>query len=287
MLSYQHAYHAGNFADVHKHWMLVLLLEALSRKDKPWRYLDTHAGRGHYQLDTEMALKTGEWQQGIARLMALQNQAPEVWQSYLRLVDKAQPTREALVNYPGSPQIAAWLQRNQDRSVLCELHPQEFANLKSHFRRSKTSYLHFRDGFEGAFALIPPPEKRGLILIDPSYELEQDYLRIPAYLEQVAQRWASACVAVWYPVLAGFRQEALLEALLHGPLNKILRSEVRLQGKTSGLLGSGMLVFNPPWRLDEQLQQGWAFLSEGLGLDARHSVAADWLKPELTSPGKQ
>ncbi len=280
MLSYQHAYHAGNFADVHKHWMLVLLLSALSRKDKPWCYLDTHAGRGSYNLESELAQKTGEWKQGIARLVARQEQAPDVWQQYLQLVQKAQPSLERLLAYPGSPQIAEWLQRDQDRSVLCELHPQEFEHLKTHFRRSHRSHLHFRDGFEGVMALIPPEEKRGLILIDPSYELKQDYLGIPAYLEQVAKRWSGACVAIWYPVLADHRQEAMLEALLDGPLNKILRSEIRLQDKTSGMLGSGMLVFNPPWQLDEQLQQGWTFLSESLALDSAHSIAADWLKPE-------
>ncbi|OZG75164.1 23S rRNA (adenine(2030)-N(6))-methyltransferase RlmJ [Hahella sp. CCB-MM4] len=303
MLSYQHAYHAGNFADVHKHWLLVLLLEALSRKDKPWCYLDTHAGRGIYSLDSAMAMKTAEWREGVARLLETSGSAPESVQSYLRIVqsylrivqsnlrtvtEDVSYAREIHM-YPGSPEFARRLMRQNDREVLCELHPQEIEHLKKHFHKYDNVHLHFRDGFEGVFAMVPPPEKRGLVLIDPSYELKQDYQRIPAYLEKLHKRWAGATVAIWYPVLTDERHQTLLKGVRESALDNVLRSEIRRKSEirkkeaNKGMVGSGMLILNPPWKVDLAITSGWSYLVNSLQLDDQQSVAVDWLKPEKST----
>ncbi len=283
MLSYQHAYHAGNFADVHKHWLLVLLLDALNRKDKPWCYLDTHAGRGVYSLDSAMAMKTAEWRDGVGRLLEKAEKAPESLRRYLQVVNENYSRNHEIKLYPGSPELARMLMRQGDQEVLCELHPQEFEHLKKHFRKYDNVHLHFRDGFEGILAMVPPPEKRGLVLIDPSYELKQDYQRISSYLEKLRKRWAGATVAVWYPVLAEERHQTLLEGVRKSSLDNVMRSEIRRTGAGKGMVGSGMLILNPPWKVDEEIESGWSFLVESLHLDSQQSVAVDWLKPEKSA----
>ncbi|WP_020407034.1 23S rRNA (adenine(2030)-N(6))-methyltransferase RlmJ [Hahella ganghwensis] len=278
MLSYQHAYHAGNFADIHKHWLLVLLIEALSRKDKPWCYLDTHSGRGKYPLDSDIANKTAEWREGVGQIWKHAGKAPESLQSFIQLLGVSDGIGGQ--EYPGSPEVVKKLMRPNDRAVLCELHPQEFEWLKKHYRHCSNIHLHFRDGFEGVLGMVPPPEKRGLVLIDPSYELKQDYQRIPAYLEKLRKRWAGACVAIWYPVLAEARHNVLLEGVRKSSVHNVLRSEIRKKNVAKGMVGSGMLIMNPPWKVDQTIEAGWSFLVESLQLDDRLSVAVDWLKPE-------
>ncbi|AZZ90052.1 23S rRNA (adenine(2030)-N(6))-methyltransferase RlmJ [Hahella sp. KA22] len=280
MLSYQHVYHAGNFADAHKHWVLSLLLQALCKKSTPWRYLETHAGRGDYDLTSEEAQKTSEWTAGILPLMQAKGTCPPEFDAYLAAVRGLNPDAGKLTRYPGSPAIAAGFLRETDQLALCELHPKEYAELKRQFGRNRQIHIHQRDGFEGVMAMSPPPEKRGLVMIDPSYELKDDYQRIPAYISKLTKKWSNAVIAIWYPVLAEKRHEQMLELMRQLPLHKTLRSELILTPVARGMYGSGMLVVNPPWRLDEQLQAGWAHLSEALRGDPKASCSADWLIAE-------
>ncbi|ABC27430.1 Protein involved in catabolism of external DNA [Hahella chejuensis KCTC 2396] len=280
MLSYQHVYHAGNFADAHKHWALSLLLQALCKKSTPWRYLETHAGRGDYDLTSEEAQKTSEWTAGILPLMQAKGPCPPEFDAYLAAVRALNPNTERLTRYPGSPAIAAGFLRETDQLALCELHPGEYAELKRQFGRNRQIHIHQRDGFEGVMAMSPPPEKRGLVMIDPSYELKEDYQRIPAYVNKLTKKWSNAIIAIWYPILAEKRHEKMLELMRQLPLNKTLRSELILTPVARGMYGSGMLVVNSPWRLDEQLQAGWAYLSEALRGDPKASCSADWLIAE-------
>lgn len=180
MLSYLHGFHAGNFADLHKHAILVALLEALNRKAKPWSYLETHSGRALYDLNDAQAQKTGEYQQGIGRLWA-QPQA-EVLEPYLQQVRRV--NQGTLSHYPGSPTIAAGMARAEDRLRLMELHSTEVEALRQQFRQDERVAVHHRDGYEGVNALLPPTPKRGLVLIDPAYEVKTEYAPGGAFSEQ-------------------------------------------------------------------------------------------------------
>lgn len=279
MLSYQHSYHAGNFADVHKHLILSRLLEALQRKDKPFCYFETHAGRGRYNLTEAEAQKTAEYRQGIGRLWE-QAQIPDLARPYLAAIQELNP-HAPLRYYPGSPAVAhRWL-RDQDRMQLMELHPQEVQPLRELFRGDRRVGVHQRDGFEGVLALTPPPEKRGLVLIDPSYELKEDYRQLPQWVDKLFQRWSSAVCAIWYPLLPQGRHQLLLRGLEQSGLRKILVAELEVSapGET-GMYGSGMAVVNAPWQLDQELEQLMPWLAAELGQDAKARQRVTWLVPE-------
>lgn len=197
MVHYRHSYHAGNFADVFKHVLLVGLLSALNRKDKPWCYLDTHAGAGAYDLGGEGASRTLEWQQGIARLQDGAG-APELVRDYLRLVTAAREEAHADF-YPGSPLFARALARPGDRLVLCEKVPEVAAKLKRSLRGDPRAAVHLRDGYE-AHSLVPPVEKRGLMLIDPPFERSDELDAIAGLIAKSVGRFASGIYAAWYPI---------------------------------------------------------------------------------------
>jgi len=197
VVHYRHSYHAGNFADVFKHVLLVGLLGALSRKDKPWCYLETHAGAGDYDLGFEGASRTGEWREGIGRLGDATG-APEMVAEYLRLIAAARSQGSA-EHYPGSPQFARALARPDDRLVLCEKVPEVAAELKSSLRGDRRAAIHLRDGYE-AHSLLPPAEKRGLVLIDPPFERTDELDAIADLIQKSAARFAGGIYAAWYPV---------------------------------------------------------------------------------------
>ncbi|MBK8971714.1 MAG: 23S rRNA (adenine(2030)-N(6))-methyltransferase RlmJ [Hahellaceae bacterium] len=271
MLSYQHAYHAGNFADVLKHWCLQLCLDSLCRKPAPWTAYDTHAGDGDYALTQGKAALKAEWRQGVARVWQQREQAPEALHSWLEAV-AAQNAGAELSDYPGSPALMAHALREKDHAVLCELHPQAFPALQEAFKRDAQVKCHLRDGFEGVMTQLPPPSGRGLILIDPSYELKADYRRIPDWVQKALKRWRQAQILIWYPILEGDPQKVLIDGLCQDQGWNTGLSWLRVElerlparGETrQGLLGSGMLVVNPPWQLDEQIQAGLGWLAETL-----------------------
>jgi len=251
VLSYQHGFHAGNFADLHKHLTLALLLESLNRKAKPWSYLETHSGRGRYDLRDAQAAKTGEYLEGIAKLWALS--ADSALGRYVDLVRLLNAGK--LETYPGSPLIAATMARENDQIHLMELHPQEVIELKRNFRNFPQVGVHHRDGYEGVQSLLPPKPNRGLVLIDPAYEVKTEYMDVAKFLPKALKHWGNASYAIWYPLLGAARHEEMIRALVANcPSVGILRSELHVSAPTErGMFGSGMLLINPPWQLDQQL----------------------------------
>ncbi|WP_299358178.1 23S rRNA (adenine(2030)-N(6))-methyltransferase RlmJ [uncultured Paracoccus sp.] len=247
MLSYQHAYHAGNLADLHKHALLAVALARLAAKDKPFTYVETHAGRGLYHLTDPAALRTGEAAAGIGRALKA-GWLPADHPLLAALV--ATRERHGPDAYPGSPLIAAHFLRPGDVAHLAELHPGEHAALA---RVAGFAHLHRQDGFALANALLPPTPRRGLLLIDPSYEIKADYDRIPGLVSRLARKWNVGVIAVWYPILAEDRQSGLAQALDHAHPGA-LRSELRFPPARPGhgMTGSGMFVINPPFGLAEE-----------------------------------
>jgi 23S rRNA (adenine2030-N6)-methyltransferase len=257
MLSYQHIYHAGNLADVHKHALLAVMLDYMTRKDKPMSYLETHSGRGLYALDAPEAVKTGEAGAGIRRIEKLGWFAPD--HPYAQALAAVRATHGAMA-YPGSPLIAASLLRPIDGIQLCELHPREFEALRAAMAPFG-GVLHPKDGLAMALALAPPAPRRGLMLIDPSWEVKSDYETIPKLIGQVARKWNVGVIALWYPVLAASvaiapAQAAMVRALTAAHPEALL-SEVRFPPAREGhgMIGSGMFVLNPPWGLEGEAQR--------------------------------
>lgn len=250
MLSYQHIYHAGNLADVQKHALLAWMLAYLTRKDKPLSYIETHAGRGLYQLDAPEAVKTGEAEQGITRVMAGQELAAD-HPLHRALSETRKQHGEAA--YPGSPLIAASLLRPGDAMHFAELHPRENAALRSALRPWKAK-VHQQDGFELALSLAPPAPRRGLMLIDPSYEIKTDYARIPGIISQLHKKWNVGVIALWYPLLKDNTHIPMLDALEALDLSGALRSEVSFPPVREGhrMVGSGMFVVNAPFGAEEE-----------------------------------
>lgn len=248
MLSYQHAYHAGNAADVHKHALLATALAYLVKKDKALSYLETHAGRGLYDLTDAAAQRTGEAKQGVARLL----QALPETHPYVHVVAEIRNDFGASA-YPGSPLIAARLLRRFDRIDLAELHPQEHAALTTAMPESPNTRVHKRDGLEMAKALTPPDPRRGLMLIDPSWEVRDDYVRLAKLLPLLHRKWGVGIVMLWYPILADRRHLPMTRAL-RDAIPDIMLHEVRFPPAREGhgMEGSGMAVINPPWGLDAE-----------------------------------
>lgn len=249
MLSYQHLYHAGNLADVHKHSALAWVLDYLTAKDKPLSYIETHAGRGVYDLGAEEAVKTGEAAKGIALTEAL---FPE-GHPYRQRLEESRAGYGARA-YPGSPLIATLGLREGDTIHLAELHPQEHAALEK-AAKDWGAHVHKRDGFELALALTPPTPRRGLMLIDPSYEVKADYEAIPRHMANIHRKWNVGCLVLWYPILAGGPHGPMLKALA-AAFPDGLRHEVRFPPVREGhrMEGSGLFVVNPPYGLAEELQ---------------------------------
>ena len=247
MLSYQHIYHAGNLADVHKHSLLSWMLEYLTRKDKPLTYMETHAGRALYDLSDEAATKTGEAQQGISK--AAEWFAPD--HPYSTTINKIKDLHGSDA-YPGSPMIAAHLLRPTDHIHLAELHPQEHDALDLAMSPYPVK-CHLRDGFELAHALTPPTPRRGLLLIDPSYEIKEDYTAIPQHIAKVTRAWNVGIIALWYPILTNGAHAPMLNALTAAHPDA-LRHEVNFPPARPGhgMIGSGMFVINPPYGLSDE-----------------------------------
>ncbi len=246
MLSYQHAYHAGNLADVHKHAVLAAALSYLTRKDKPLSYLETHAGRGLYDLSGAEAQRTGEAAQGIARaLAALPGDSPYL--AALRLVR----ARHGPTAYPGSPLIAQALLRPCDRMHLAELHPAEHAALGATLAGTTARIWH-QNGFDLAQSLCPPDPRRGLMLVDPSWEVKSDYATLPGFLARIGRKWNVGVLMLWYPLLRDAPHASMLAAL-EAAFPEALRHEVGFPPAREGhrMIGSGLFVVNPPWALAE------------------------------------
>lgn len=275
-MNYRHAYHAGNFADVAKHTLLVLLLQALNRKPKPWRYYESHAGAGGYDLGSDVARRTGEAEGGILKVWPNRSVLPAAAAELCRIAAAENPGEAAPRFYPGSPAIAAALARGHDRLVLAELHPEDAQILKQYFRRDARVAVHPRDGYEMVKALTPPKEKRGLVLIDPPYEQPDEFDTLAANLIALHERWPGGIFAAWYPLKDEPARRRFLRKLEHSGLRKLLLAELRLPDQAEGLAGSGMLIVNAPWQVDIEARENLAALASVF----RAEYQVSWLVPE-------
>lgn len=254
MLSYQHSYHAGNFADVVKHAVLSRLLHYMTQKDKPLLYLETHSGRGTYDLKSPQALKTGEAHEGIEPLWAQRKQLPAVFSPYLKTIQQLN-AGEALRYYPGSPELAIHALRSQDRLFFSELHSGEFEFLNQLPKQGKRVFYSENDGLENMAALLPPPERRGLIFMDPSYEVKTEYRQIPLALKAAWQRFATGVYCLWYPIVDNKLHQQLIKGLTNIGAENSLRVEFYLTGSDKpGMTGCGLWIINPPYVLPEELK---------------------------------
>ncbi|MGV6819757.1 MAG: 23S rRNA (adenine(2030)-N(6))-methyltransferase RlmJ [Parvularcula sp.] len=240
MLSYQHAYHAGNPADLHKHIVLAELIERLTVKDRPITYAETHAGRALYDTKSPEALKTGEAAMGVAK-GNWSGDSP-----FERVLSTVRASHGPSY-YPGSPTLALELTRQHDRIVLMELHPQESEALDRAFSATRAE-LHHRDGYEGVLGLAPMTPRKGLVLIDPAYEVKSEYEQVAAFVPQLLQKWPEATILIWYPILSAGRHAAMIESL--SDLNH-LRDEIQFNAKKDhGMKASGLFLANPPFGSD-------------------------------------
>ncbi len=246
-MNYRHAFHAGNFADCMKHALLVWLVRALQRKEKPAFFLDTHAGRGRYDLEGAEAERTGEWRDGIARLRPDPDPDPDpALAEYLGAVER-------LGLYPGSPLLIRSLMRPGDRLACCEFHPEEAAALKRLFADDPAVAVHRRDGWEALGALLPPPERRGLVLIDPPFEAEDEFARLADGLRRAHRRFATGVLAAWYPIKSRARVRQCHAELRESGFADALAAEFwrRPPLDPARLNGCGLIVVNPPFGFAE------------------------------------
>lgn len=270
MLSYRHAFHAGNHADVLKHLILVQLTRYLGQKDTPFWYIDTHAGAGCYALDSGYAAKLDEYKNGIGRLWG-RKELPSAVAEYVALVQRINPDRQ-LRAYPGSPYFALWTMREQDRLRLFELHSRDARLLQENFHDAgKQVRIEANDGFAGLKSLLPPPPRRAVVLIDPAYEEKQDYEQVFHSLKDSLTRFAGGTYALWYPQLTRLDAHELPQRLKRLPAKSWLHVALRVSTPSKngfGMHGSGIFVLNPPWTLHATLQEVMPYLVEVLGLDS-------------------
>lgn len=274
MLSYRHAYHAGNHADVLKHLVFMLCIEHMNSKDKPYTLIDSHAGAGFYALDAEHAKSTGEFVEGIGRLWERKDLPPPL-NEYVALV-RALNGSATLRRYPGSPRIAAHLMRDsaqvRDTLRLCELHSTDFALLRRQFKDAgKRVSVEQTDGFEVLKAALPPPSRRGLVLIDPSYEIKSDYMKVATAIKDALKRFATGTYLVWHPMLPTIEANSLPDKLKKAGASHWLHATLCVRApatKGRGMHGSGMFVINPPWTLATALEECLPYLSTVLALDS-------------------
>ena len=280
MLSYRHAFHAGNHADVLKHFIEVQLLSYLAQKDKPYWYIDTHAGAGCYALDSGFAMQNAEHERGIAQLWG-RDDLPAPLAEYMALVKRINPEGQ-LKLYPGSPLIALELLREQDRMRLFELHPTDSEILHQNFAGHGAQVLtQTADGFGALKALLPPPTRRALVLIDPPYEDKKDYLRVLSALREGLKRFSGGVYAVWYPQLQRAEARQLPEQLKKLPVKSWLNVALSIRSPSDdgfGMHGSGMFILNPPWLLQGVLQEVMPYLVKVLGQNGEGSF---WISGEL------
>jgi 23S rRNA (adenine2030-N6)-methyltransferase len=265
MLSYQHAYHAGNFADVLKHTILVQVLKYLKTKDKPLCYIDTHAGAGDYKLNSGESQKNREYLNGIDRLWQC-NDLPDCVGDYVNVIKQINQSGQ-LARYPGSPLIASQLLSGKDRLFLYELHTAESRLLNDVVRKDKRIKNFRSDGLKDSLGLLPPKEHRGLILIDPSYEIKNEYQLVVDALKEMHKRFATGCYLLWYPVVARKRNQYMERALQTSGIKNIQLYELGIQPDSDefGMTACGMVVINPPWTLLADMQQVLPWLTDVLG----------------------
>jgi 23S rRNA (adenine2030-N6)-methyltransferase len=277
-MNYRHAFHAGNFADVIKHAVLARILVHLREKPQPFRVIDTHAGAGLYDLAGPQASRSGEWRAGIGRLStaAVAPAARALLTPYLDAVARLNSVGK-LRRYPGSPLLALSLMRPQDRLIACELEPQAAAALANNLRADRRAKAIAIDGFMALNAYVPPKERRGLVLIDPPFEERDEFARLAKSLEDAHRKWATGIFLVWYPRKDPQSTQTLATRIKSSGIAKLLRAELDLGGDPARLIGAGLLIVNPPWRLNEELAVLLPELARVLAQDERPQTRIDQL----------
>ncbi len=280
MLSYQHAYHAGNFADVLKHLVLVHVLKYMKQKDKQLCFIDTHAGSGNYKLNGVEAQKNKEYLGGIGKLWQ-RGDLPDCVNDYVDLIKQFNQPGQ-LTSYPGSPKIAAQLLGGKDRLFLYELHTAESRLLNDAVGKDKRIKIFRADGLKDSLGLLPPKEHRGLILADPSYEVKTEYQTVVDALKEMTKRFANGCYLLWYPVVARKRNNYMERALQTSGITNIQLFELGIQADRDefGMTACGMIAVNPPWTLLADMQQVLPWLAETLGENEQGHYRAEQLVGE-------
>jgi 23S rRNA (adenine2030-N6)-methyltransferase len=282
-MNYRHAFHAGNFADVVKHIILTRILAYLMKKDTAFRVIDTHAGIGLYDLFGNEAERTGEWQDGIARLIDAKPPAPfaELIAPYLGAV-RARNSDGHLRYYPGSPMITRHMLRSQDRLMALELHPSDAWALRKNFADDFQVRVTTLDGWAAMGTHLPPKEKRGLVLVDPPFEEKGEFTRMAQSLEKAHARWPGGIYAYWYPIKELREVDAYVKALKASGIPKILRIELTIDTPTTPprLHGTGMIVVNPPFVLEQEMRTILPVLAALLGVEGRGRWSVDWVAGE-------
>ena len=276
MLSYRHAFHAGGPADVLKHAVYAFVLRYMTAKARPFYVLDTHAGAAWYDLRSDAARKTGEAERGLLRLWGAAPPWPELLAPYRDVLEEAE--KEGV--YPGSPLIARHFLRSKDRLELVELHPTDHAALASAMDGMARVRVVREDGLALLVSRMPPPERRAVVLVDPSYEVKTDYELVVAALARAHRRFANGMYLLWYPVIERERATALLEAMRASGIRAQYRVELGLapDAPGRGMTGSGLVIVNPPWTLPAAVAEGLPWLAGQLG--AEGATVAEWLVPE-------
>jgi 23S rRNA (adenine2030-N6)-methyltransferase len=281
-MKYHHSFHAGNFADVHKHVTLLALLRALQAKDKGFLYIDTHAGRGAYDLQSSDSRRSGEVKQGFNRLRTAQSACAEI-ADYQQCVSQLRAGLAPLNAYPGSPLLAASVLRAQDRSVAFESQPAECRALERALYAYRGAHAQCGDGWGGCAALLPPPERRALVLIDPPYEATRaDFAHALAAAATALARLSNVVIAIWYPIKDERDLQPWLMQVGTRLKAPVLASELWLHPRDSSvaLNGSGMLIINPPFQLDTRMEHWLPALASALGADERGGQALKWIVPQ-------
>ncbi len=287
MFSYRHSFHAGNHADVIKHLCQVMVIEKLKEKTKPFVYIDTHAGAGLYKLDSEQAKKTSEYKTGAKRISGREFVHPQ-----LRVYQALAQTYIDNAYYPGSPQIAADLLREQDNGIVIEWSNTEVGNLKRNMRDSGFA-VHHRDGFEALKALTPPSIKRGLVLIDPPYESASEYQQVIDSVMSAYQRWPQGIFMIWYPILTARTEtddsfksaqskshlsQVMLNAIANSEIDNALKIELNTDPEGQGMTGSGLIVINSPWQFKQNVETALNELLPVMADLGQASMSCQWLR---------
>ncbi|MBD8616127.1 23S rRNA (adenine(2030)-N(6))-methyltransferase RlmJ [Pseudomonas rhizosphaerae] len=279
-MNYRHAFHAGNHADVFKHIVLTRLIALMSRKEQPFAYIDTHAGLGLYDLNGDQATRTGEWLEGIARLWQATDR-PALTDDYVKVINRLN-TEGELRYYPGSPELARRLMRQQDRVLLNEKHPQDGQLLKDNMKKDPRVAVHLGEGWHVPRALLPVAEKRAVMLIDPPFEQLDELQRCAKAMKETIGRMRQTVAAIWYPIKDDSRAlKRFYQELTSSGAPKLLRVELLVHplDTPQSLNGSGLVISNPPWGLEEELNTLMPWLANLLG-QSQGGWKMDWLIAE-------
>ena len=278
-MNYRHAFHAGNHADVFKHIVLTRLVALMSRKEQPFAYIDTHAGLGLYDLSGDQATRTGEWLEGIARLWQATDR-PALTDDYVKVINRLNAEGE-LRYYPGSPELARRLMRQQDRVLLNEKHPDDGQLLKDNMKKDPRVAVHLGEGWHVPRALLPVAEKRAVMLIDPPFEQLDELQRCAKHIKETIGRMRQTVAAIWYPVKDQRALKRFYQELAETGAPKLLRVELLVHplDTHNSLNGSGMAIANPPWGLEEELRELLPWLAKKLG-QTQGDWKMDWLIAE-------